>query len=114
MPKASLFLGFFIIFAGIVTTSPAQSSQYEVVPGCPGVYKFYGANLPDAGVGSLYYISSGKNASLACFKGSRTGGATPLKSYIKGPYVIDVDKRLLIQAGKDLGLENVYVHNVGI
>lgn len=114
MPRKLALFAILIASGGILIGLPVLSSQYSKVPGCSGVYKFYGAILPDVGVGSLYYISSTKNALIACFKGSRSGGATPLKTYIDDPNVSGKDRKLLQEVADQLGFHNAYVHSLGI
>ena len=107
-----------IASGGILIGLPVLSSEYSRVPGCDGVYKFYGAPVPDydrgMNRGYLYYISSTKNDLMACFKGSRRGGATPIKTYIDSPDISGKDRKLIQDVADQLGFRNAHIHSLGI
>lgn len=81
---------------------------------CPGVYEFYGVPHPRIGVGSLYFISSNRQALTACFKGSRMGGATPLHEFLNSRDISAEEKKVIAGAAKKLGYQTPYIHSLGI
>ena len=76
----------------ISTSQHAYAQALSKVSNCSGVYEFVGAPQPGIGVGIRYYISPTRNALMACFKGSRRGGATPVQQYLSGSDVSSEDK----------------------
>ena len=98
----------------IAASHPASAQAMSEVSSCSGVYEFYGAPQPRSGVSVLYYISSTKGALLACFKGSRMGGATPLHEYLGSPDISSEDKEMMNSAAKKLAFSDPYIHSLGI
>lgn len=98
----------------ISTSQHAYAQALSKVSNCSGVYEFYGAPQPGIGVGILYYISPTKNALMACFKGSRMGGATPLQEYLNSSDISSEDKKAIAGAAKKLGFSAPYIHSLGL
>ena len=98
----------------ISASHPASAQALSEVSSCSGVYEFYGAPQSRSGVSVLYYISSTKGASLACFKGSRMGGATPLHEYLGSPDISNEDKETMNSAAKKLAFSDPFIHSLGI
>jgi len=98
----------------ISTLQHAYSQALGKVSNCTGVYEFVGAPQPGIGVGIRYYISPTKNALIACFKGSRMGGATPLQQYLNSSDVSSQDKKVIAGAAEKLGYEAPFIHSLGI
>jgi len=109
------FLLLLTTFGLLISASrPTFAQALSEVSRCSGVYEFYGAPQPRSGVGSLYYISSTKSTLMACFKGSRMGGATPLHEYLGNPDISNADKKIMISVMKKLGFSQPYIHSLGI
>ena len=98
----------------LLAPGAALSQALSSVPNCPNVYKFYGAIHPRIGLAKLYYISPTKNNLLACFKGSRMGGASPMLQYLNEAGITNEDKKIMTSAAKKLGFTTPYVHSLGI
>jgi len=98
----------------ISTFQHAYAQALGKVSNCSGVYEFVGAPQPGIGVGIRYYISPTRNALMACFKGSRMGGATPLQQYLNSSDVSSEDKKVITSAAKKLGYEAPFIHSLGI
>jgi hypothetical protein len=98
----------------ISTYPPAYAQSLSKVSSCSGVYEFVGAPQPGIGVGIRYYISPTRNALIACFKGSRRGGATPMQQYLNSPDVSSEDKKVIASAAKKLGYAAPFIHSLGV
>lgn len=112
--KKTLPLFLFAVGMLISTSQHAYAQALGKVSNCSGVYEFVGAPQPGIGVGIRYYISPTRNALMACFKGSRMGGATPLQQYLNGSDVSSEDKKVIASAAKKLGFSAPYIHNLGL
>lgn len=112
--KKSFFLLLSAVVLLISAPHHASAQALSKVSGCSGVYEFYGAPQPGIGAGALYYISPTKNALMACFKGSRMGGATPLREYLNDSDVSIEDKKVIAGAAKKLGFSAPYIHSLGL
>ena len=98
----------------ISTSQHAYAQALSKVSNCSGVYEFVGPPQPGIGVGIRYYISPTRNALMACFKGSRMGGATPVQQYLSGSDVSSEDKKVIASAAKKLGFSAPYIHSLGL
>lgn len=97
----------------------ARAQGFTRVAKCPGVYEFYGPKIHGSrgmdGNGELailYYLASGQQPLLDCFKGSRMGGATPLSRYL--PNVSVADQEAIMRVVKTLRLPDPYIHSLGL
>ena len=98
----------------ISTSQHAYAQALSKVSNCSGVYEFVGAPQPGIGVGIRYYISPTRNALMACFKGSRRGGSTPVQQYLSGSDVSSEDKKVIASAAKKLGYAAPFIHSLGL
>ena len=88
--------------------------RWAKFPTVNGVYEFFGVPQPRVGVGIRYYIAPTQSALLACFKGSRMGGASPLQEYLNNSDISNGDKKAMTGAARKLGFSSPYIHSLGI
>ena len=105
--KSLIAVTFFAIFMNV-----ARSHDITKVKRCPGVYEVYGAPDERTGNSVLYYISSGSQPLLDCWKDSPLARATPLEDYL---YKTSKKDQLIISSTcKRLDIKNPHIQSLGI
>ena len=105
--KSLIAVTFFAIFMNL-----ARSHDITKEKRCPGVYEVYGAPDEKTRNSVLYYISSGSQPLLDCWKGSPLAGATPLADHLYK--TSKKDQLIILSFCKRLDIKNPHIQSLGI